>query len=493
MKIKNNLNINSTTQYIYKNRYEIIQYVLAVLFCLPFIISARYTVFWSDDYSHYTKMRDIYGGWGFIPALNYAKAMYLNWQGTYFSMFIQGFFAPLGLGGSKVLRLISILNISLFFITFYFLIRKIFTYFELNKKYVITSFILIMFPLFSYYEYKEILYWYSGQTSYSIPLITAFCSYILLLTSLECEKKTVANICFFVSLLFAFLTAGGSLEVAGFFCYSCLLFIIFSLINKKSIDKKMYIFFIISVIGSVINAIAPGNFVRRQGVDSEGIDLFRTIYYSFSITLDKYDSFIFSKETSFILFIFIGIILGYLTKKKIDKASIFIKSILLFFMPVVTIFPVVMGYNYTSERYYFPSRVAFVLNLSFIITVIIFSFYIGNILSAKLDEKESKILFIALTAVSLIVIINSEKKLSDYQPIVTADSLANNNLKESADSIMSAYYSIEKSEDKDAVAYIKSNIIPWFEVYPLSDNKDDWTNAAIARYYQKDSVIFYRE
>ena len=136
----------------------------------------------------------------------------------------------------------------------------------------------------------------------------------------------------------------------------------------------------------------------------------------------------------------------------------------------------------------------------FYLQLMLFRKQIINIGEFKMkDTKTKKItliiigVLIALTAVSLIVIINSDKKLSDYQPIVTADSLANNNLKESADSIMSAYYSIEKSEDKDAVAYIKSNIIPWFEVYPLSDNKDDWTNAAIARYYQKDSVIFYRE
>ena len=145
---------------------------MSLLFYTVTIIihTSFYTVLQADDFSHALSVGVFNVNFYkyFVASLRYAKKMYMTWQGTYFSMFIQALLSPLNNFGLSQLRVVMVLNALLFSVVFFLLIWETSKEILLSDKYF-RMFICacVIIPFLGFRTYTEIFFWFSGAASYT--------------------------------------------------------------------------------------------------------------------------------------------------------------------------------------------------------------------------------------------------------------------------------------------------------------------------------------
>ncbi len=473
----------SLVKKIRNEKMFIFQVVVALLFCLPIVLSAKYTVFWADDFSHCNGMQEMSGSNLFIRSIQYVKDTYMDWQGTYFAIFLQSILSPLARGGIRLLRMISLVNIMLFFYSVYYFINAV-TQFINKKSFAIICFNLTIIPLFLYSQYNEILYWLSGQCSYSFPLSFALLSLGMLLRVKNSKRPKVR---FALSVLIVVLAVGGSLAISGTVCFTIIIIATLEFFKEKKLSRETIVYFLFAFGGSLINAIAPGNFVRHSVIDANKISISKCLFYSFKCYIKEFERYVFDRGTTFIVFMIMAFILGMVMRLKLNKGKCAILIAEALIIPIVTVFPVVMGYSNTG--YTFPVRVMFVFDFIFICSIIIGCFLIGNLIEMEISDANKKIVLIMLVGLSIFIVFEKSNNLEDYQPFIIVESLVDGSLEKTADDLINVFEQIENSDESDVIVNNPS-VLGWFNISPLSDNIEDWRNLAISKYYGKNSVSF---
>ena len=147
-----------------------------VIFFMVYVIaaSAGYTVLVGDDFTHGVRVGAFHVPFFqyFAASLQYMKEIYLDWQGTYFAMFIQALLSPINNFGLPQLKAVMILNVLLFagalfgvvWTAFDFILKK-----EKMPHIRLTVFTIILFTILDADIFTEIFFWYSGAVAYSIP------------------------------------------------------------------------------------------------------------------------------------------------------------------------------------------------------------------------------------------------------------------------------------------------------------------------------------
>ncbi len=100
----------------------IITLIIGII-CLiaPTIITSYYSVFIDDDFEHAATVERIHETHPsyLVSSWLFMTDKYMNWQGNYFSMFIQALLSPANQGGFRQLRITMVANSVLFFSTFF--------------------------------------------------------------------------------------------------------------------------------------------------------------------------------------------------------------------------------------------------------------------------------------------------------------------------------------------------------------------------------------
>ena len=220
----------------YRTRKEYVRGIAVALNCfavffMVYIIasSASYTVLLGDDFTHGVRVGAFHVSLVqyFIASLQYVKEIYLDWQGTYFAMFLQAFLSPINNFGLAQLRLVMIFNVLLFFAALFGMLWTASGFVLKENKALpirLTIFSLVLFAILDAEVFTEIFFWYSGAVAYSIPFSFLILSIIcFLLANRGCyslKKKNIFTVC---SAVLLFLASGGSLAVSGTGCYAVLL------------------------------------------------------------------------------------------------------------------------------------------------------------------------------------------------------------------------------------------------------------------------------
>lgn len=130
--------------------------------------------------------------------------------------------------------------------------------------------------------YEENFYWFSGATSYTIPVILATAGLLLLLNG--CGRKRMAHVV--LSGILLFLACGGSLEVALPVCYVVFVFAVYQIsftvrntIIAERGRKAWIVPFAAAYAGTLINGLAPGNYVRHS-LTAESENVVKTLYHA---------------------------------------------------------------------------------------------------------------------------------------------------------------------------------------------------------------------
>lgn len=325
----------------------IISSVTMVYSLIGTLIATFYSVNQSDDYSHAMEIGRFHEGFFsyLATSVRYMVMMYKGWAGNYFSMFLQGWLSPLNNGGSIQLKLVMFANFVIFFVVFIWLIHRFLsTVFEGKRIYSLVVISMVTFALMNYRCFYEVWYWFSGAVSYSFPLSVMFLSFILAISSLNAEgvvrdkKKTI----YVFSIICAFLGAGGSLTLAGAGCYIALLLCIYYRLSIGKFSRAANMLFASFLVGSIINVVAPGNYVRAENTN---LSLLASVKNTIASSYGEY-RWVFH-ETNFPVLMIIAVIVGMslFTAIAVNEKAYTIVSVLALLTPVVSVFPVVMGYG----------------------------------------------------------------------------------------------------------------------------------------------------
>ncbi len=461
---------------------------LGVVIILSIMIfgNAWYSVYYLDDFNHATRIGAFHVNFFeyLQVAFRFEKMMYMTWQGTYFSMFIQGLLSPLNNGGLIQLRIVMVINALLFLSSFYFFINSVFRFVNIDITIGtrIVTFALLFAQLFSSLAYPEIFSWFSGATCYSFPLSFLFLSVSFAFMAEE-KKKVVFLV---LSIFFGFLAMGGVLGITGMGCAFMLVLIVVPLLFDKKIKKYLSIVFASYMVFAIIAVIAPGNFLRRGYVDSP-INPVKAAFLSCKKLLYGTESLF--KDTGIIVIVLLFIVIGLFIGKLIDGKDLkkyVCTSLLMVIVPLATLFPIILGYGGYD---YFPNRCTFLLNITLTLWILNLSLMAGILMNKYLDKEESiKIASVVIAVIACTCLIANGNRFEDNIAVKQIGNLANGRIKAFYTECNNMLREIETSPDEDVVLERNPYNVENFAEFYLSDDETFGYNVDIANFYGKKSV-----
>ena len=445
--------------------------------------SAGYTVILGDDFTHGVRVGAFHVPFFqyFAASLRYMKEIYLDWQGTYFAMFIQAFLSPINNFGLVQLRIVMIVNALLFFMSLFGVLWTVFDFIWKDKKMPhirLTVFTVILFSILDADVFTEIFFWYSGATAYSIPFsLMLFSVMCFLISNNNCytNKKRIVFQVF--SALLLFLAAGGSLAVSGTGCYVIFLLTLGFYLVSRRISVGNIVVMAVGIIGSLINVIAPGNFARHTYSSGGGNSwrLVQSVKWAVKNVWSEIERL--TKETMFGVMIVVMVMMGiYLSKNLKNVLKEYgIISVFALGWGYVTTFPVAFGYS-GSE---FPNRCCFILDVVLVLSILNFAFFAGCCLDKRGELCANKSACAVLAVIVFTAFILSPESISESKHNGAYENYYNE--------CKAIYAYLENCPEEDVVlempAYIEN-----FECFYFDEDENGWVNVGIAQYYHKNSV-----
>lgn len=484
MNIKNKIQINK------QNVFLVLIYIFICITIIPVIIACFFGLPSADDFSNSNTLIELtkkFEGNYFKSIIEFLKNNYLGWQGTYSGIiFITSL--PYHFGGLVALRIEMIITAICFFISLFLSLYALLKYFtssiKINSVCSLLIYFCSIFYLINFFDIQEIFYWHTGLSVYTIPLIFCFITFFSFFYYYTNKNKVFIGI----GVVTAIIAAGGSLDISGFLCSVLLVFICIDFF----INRKIYSTILIGItafIGSIINAFAPGNFVRHEYIDKK-LNIMSSF---FKTSKHIYSSILEDLQFGFLLplFIIVFILSFYeLKDSKIKFKYPFLITLSALISCIITDFPVFLGYNGES----LPTRCIFIEKTSLMVYTILISIYWSGWFAEKQFKLFTKEFFIGLTVVCVIPLsmyllkpshsrLLSVKMLfyelkGDYKKVSKKQEKLLNSIKESTDENIILYIEPDENEYWTNIKEIG-----------LTEDTNDWINIAVSKYYNKNSIV----
>lgn len=462
---------------------------------------AGYTVLSGDDFTHGVRVGAFHVSLPeyFAASLLYVKDLYMDWQGTFFSMFLQAFLSPINNFGLSQLRAVMVGNVLFFFASLLLLLWVGLSFLQpqpdsssgetgAGKKRLLPlrAVILTVFAvtITNADVYAEIWFWFSGAVAYSMPfsVLLAALALFLLINKEEtgARRKTVYAVCAGILL---FLSSGGSLAVAGAGCYTALILTAAFFLLSRKINVRNLAVFAAGVAGALINAAAPGNFARHDGTAGAGLHFGQAAGYTVRMFAEETGR-LFRETMLGLVFLFMIAVGLYLAGKcKIALKEYGVVTISALAAGMVAYFPVALGYG----DYYVPNRCFFVIDTALVISLLNLALFAGiclhRLLGLPADGKHiAVLLYVCLAAV--IVSPLSVEELPVYR---MARSVHNGSYRDYYGKCVEIYDYLENCPEEEVVLEMPEYIED-FECFYFDSAPDGWVNQGIAKYYGKKSV-----
>ena len=452
-----------------------------------FITGAGYTVLLGDDFTHGVRVGAFHVSFpSYLAAsFHYVKDLYLDWQGTFFAMFLQAFLSPINNFGLPQLKAVMIGNALFFFLSLLSLLWVSLSFLK-GEFLPLRVFLLMLFfvAVTNADVYTEIYFWYSGAVAYSIPfsiLLTALTLFLLMNRgTMTLRKKRVCAICAGILL---FLSSGGSLAVAGCGCYVTLLLTGVFYLRSRRISVPNIAVLSAGVAGALVNVVAPGNFARHDGTAGAGLHFVRAAVYTVQMFLEE-TSRLFRETVVGLMFLGMIAVGLYLAGKcEVALREYGITTVLALAAGVMAYYPVALGYN--SD--YIPNRCYFIIDTALILSLLNLALFVGICLHKRLNlpadgRTVSILLYICLAA--LIVSPLSVAQMPVYR---VARFVHNGTYRDYYGKCVEIYDYLETCPEEDVVLEMP-DYIDDFECFYLDSDENGWVNEGIAEYYGKKSV-----
>lgn len=473
-----------------------------------FAMGAGYTVLSGDDFTHGVRVGAFHVSLPryFAASLLYVQDLYMDWQGTWFSMFLQAFLSPINNFGLPQLRAVMVGNALLFLVSLAALLWTGLSFFRTDtgmlgketeavckmaaggtKSLVslrLAALMLFFLTVVNADVYPEIYFWFSGAVAYSMPFSLMLIALTLfLLINKETAGSRRRKVCAVLAAVLLFLSSGGSLAVAGVGCYMALMLTAVFFLSTGKVSRYNLTVFAAGFAGALINAAAPGNFSRHDGTAGAGLHFGQAIGYTMRMFAEESGRLF--RETilglAFLLVIAFGVYLS--GKCRIALREYGIATAFALFAGLVAYFPVALGYG----GYYVPNRCYFIIDTAMVISLLNLALFLG-VCSHRLGglpadgRTVTVLLYICLAA--FIVTPLSMEELPLYR---VARHVHNGSYREYYEKCAAVYEYLEGCPDEDVVLEMPE-FIEDFECFYIDEDENGWVNQGIAAYYGKRSV-----
>lgn len=472
-------------------KYFIMAGSIIILFSVIFIEvwAAYYSVLDADDFSVANSMRP-YGNsvWEYLLAcFRYVKRTYLNWQGTYSSLFIWTIINPLNELGLPQLRVIMVLNALLYFSSLLFLIFIVFNTLVKDNYHIKLFFCAcVVFMIMNSRAYPETFFWFNGAGTYSFPIICLFFSLGFFVLSNTKDKNKILYAV--LASLFSIGSQGGSLAIGGVGCYLALILCFSFWLWSKKISAMNLVVMLIYFLGAFINGIAPGNYIRHE-LYEEGIhpisavgltarEYFREV--GMIVTNDQF-------MVILLLLILCGAVLYVKLQADIKKYTVI--SLLLLIAPAASVFPVILGCGGDVD---IPNRALFIINSVMTLAgsnlAVTAGYWIAVFMKKKAVKPGWLICPLAVIMLVFLVRVFAVSDVRDTVMIGTLKNLYHGEIQEYYEDCKKIYEYLAECSETDVVIMYYPQRIEGFGVFQLYPNPDEWFNTCVANYYYKNSV-----
>ena len=482
--------------------------ILIAAVAVIFAMGAGYTVLSGDDFTHGVRVGMFHVSLPkyFMASLLYVQDLYMDWQGTWFSMFLQAFLSPINNFGLPQLRAVMVGNALLFPGSLTLLLWTGLSFFKgetevrggeadashsrtagRSKDLALLRFVILTLFFLTVVNadvYAEIYFWFSGAVAYSMPFSLLLIALTLfLLINKETVRPGRKRVCTVVASAFLFLSSGGSLAVAGVGCYMVLLLTVIFFFSAGKISRYNLAVFAAGFVGALINAAAPGNFSRHDGTAGAGLHFGQAVIYTVRMFVEETGRLF--RETmlglAFLLMIAAGVYLS--GRCRIVLREYGIATVLALLAGCVSYFPVALGYG----GYYVPNRCYFIIDTAMDIAFLNLALFLGicahRFCGLPSDGRTvSVLLYICLAA--LVVTPLSVKGLPMYR---VARFVHNGTYREYYETCVGLYDYLETCPEAD-VELEMPEYIEDFECFYIDEDETGWVNQGIAAYYGKRSV-----
>lgn len=464
--------------------------VVIVLMAVVISVAAGYTVLSGDDFTNGVRI-----GAYHVPFFSYAgaccgyvKSMYMDWQGPFFSMFVQALLSPLNNFGLAQLKAVMIFNALFFIGSLLFMVWAALDYAvdERDKKRHVrlTVFSLLLFSILDARVFAEIFFWYCGASAYCMPVSVLQISIgTFLLSNQERIDKRKRTCLTAVSAVTLFLASGGSLAITGTGCYAVLVMTVGFFLASKKISVRNNMVMGAGIVGALINVAAPGNYARHSESAGDGFLLFKVMKWTVKNVCVEVERL--SRETLFGVIMIAMILAGVYLSDRIRRslASYGVVSILALFSGFVTVFPVAFGYGSS----YFPDRCYFVLDMALVISLSNFAVFIGCCIDRWSGLRENKSALAVIYIVMFAALLCGKETMETSAFFTVAKSIGNGSYREYYEQCAAVYDYLAACPEEDVVIEIPP-FIENFACFYLDEDEDGWVNVGVARYYGKRSV-----
>lgn len=475
-----------------RNRIIVACNLLAIFFMVYVIASsAGYTVILGDDFTHGVRVGAFHVPFFqyVMASLSYMKEIYLDWQGTYFAMFLQAFLSPINNFGLVQLKVVMIANALLFFLSLFGTLWATFMLAGKCEKEMhtcLTVYTIVLFCILDADVFTEIFFWYSGAVAYSFPFSVMFLGIMcFLLSNNNCYENGKRRIFTVLSAILLFLSGGGSLTVSGTGCYVVVLLTLGIYLVRREISVSNITITAMGIAGAVVNTAAPGNFSRHtySSGGEHSWRLVQSVKWAVKNVWSEMERL--TKETMFGVMILVMLILGIFLYGRLQSVlKIYgVISVLGLVCGYVTAFPVAFGYS-GSE---FPNRCRFILDVVLVISLLNFAVFAGCCLEQCAGLRANKSACAILSVLLFMTFLLSPERVSDSALFAVVESKHNGSYENYYEKCKALYEYLENCPEQDVVLEMPE-YIENFECFYFDEDENGWVNVAIAQYYDKNSV-----
>jgi len=485
---------NERMQKIFEWGIGILSFLVIALMVGTIVRVSMYVVPISDDYWYARTGIGVKGLWNrFVVACKFSKEIYEHHQGTYFTSFFGSFFNPIISGGFTAMRIVMMINAVLILGSVMFL-AYVYMHNAADVGLHVKLFVMAIaiFPLTVYDAFQEVYYWFVGASVYGFPMALGIISLgLFVIYNFNKEVALTGREPAVGSAVLGLCAVGASLAITGTYMYLLLCIVVYFAIKRKKLEKDNMIVFFVCLAGALFNALAPGNF-SRQGLESGGeVDIKSGIYNTLGY-FEKGVEWLFTNKNYLILFVCL-IVVGYLVydKIKLSKVAWAVTGIMLFVTPVVTVFPVVVGYGVG----WIPNRCFFILIIGMTVAFDNFALFTGWLMGNALKGHKRMSVLAVLFAIIFVNFIATSYSPREYCIAKLNKQLYDREFQENYIETRKLIESFEdmKGQDVEVDVPTKPESIRNFYSFFLTDDPNGSINRDVAKAYGLNSITNLRE
>lgn len=460
----------------------------------PIVISTLWAMPFADEFSISNMVR------GFSTQNNanalsaiasLVRSTYMTWTGCYANNILHGLFPlyKIGFGG---LRAVLFFNAVLFFLSMFLMVRSVFIHVLKceNRAYIMFACAGLAALTTQFSSLADVFLWIAGAFNYTFMLSAFMLSIALAPIAISGTNRHKRTIAFVLSVLALVFACGGTLVVSSGVCtvYLCIM-IYFALKRARREGLTSAGLFLVCFIASLINAIAPGNFARRDVLAAgSSFSVFTAVKEALKLCCSNVVSYVTQSPVAPIavmlaVCVAIPVFLGRNIELPYAGLGLLASAVLYF----ASVFPYMLAAPGQNP----PARVYFIYFFFFSLSLVFAAFCITGLIVSKakcraVSNTVKAAVFVLMLSLAALTFEATPPRV--YRSVAYSSALINGELQVFAEQYNELLSEIANYDGENVRVINKVTQCDLAPILTLDANPEFWANTAIAEYYNKKTL-----